>query len=187
MRAWTQRLFWFTRPGDLLIPCCEPDAAFVDYALAHTGVAAGMEYSVESFTQDGATTYFAVTRKQVTGGAKKVETGHSQPVSLPPEPRRTGRHRLVRATRRHLDRPCGPRLHRAARRPRELRRGGGGRHRPAQRRPARSDRGTRRALVRPASAPRAARHHSTLRAVGTGRGERRVMPGAGRRRSRRRR
>ncbi|MFI8951204.1 hypothetical protein ACIGO6_32390 [Streptomyces sp. NPDC053750] len=38
MRAWTQRLFWFARPGDLLILCCEPDAVFVDYALAHTGV-----------------------------------------------------------------------------------------------------------------------------------------------------
>ncbi|MFI9311168.1 preATP grasp domain-containing protein [Streptomyces triculaminicus] len=38
MRAWTQRLLWFARPGDLLILCCEPDAAFVDYALAHTGV-----------------------------------------------------------------------------------------------------------------------------------------------------
>ncbi|MFJ2638729.1 MULTISPECIES: peptide ligase PGM1-related protein [unclassified Streptomyces] len=38
MRAWTQRLFWFARPGDLLALCCEPDAAFVEYALAHTGV-----------------------------------------------------------------------------------------------------------------------------------------------------
>ncbi|WP_338682446.1 peptide ligase PGM1-related protein [Streptomyces acidiscabies] len=38
MRAWTQRLFWFARPGDLLILCCEPDTAFVDHALAHTGV-----------------------------------------------------------------------------------------------------------------------------------------------------
>lgn len=38
MRAWTRRLFWFARPGGLLILCCEPDAAFVDYALAHTGV-----------------------------------------------------------------------------------------------------------------------------------------------------
>jgi len=38
MRAWTQRLLWFARPGDLLILCCEPDAEFVDYALAHTGV-----------------------------------------------------------------------------------------------------------------------------------------------------
>ncbi|MFF8695533.1 preATP grasp domain-containing protein [Streptomyces sp. NPDC002431] len=38
MRAWTQRALWFARPGDLLVLCCEPDAAFVDYALAHTGV-----------------------------------------------------------------------------------------------------------------------------------------------------
>lgn len=38
MRAWTQRLFWFARSGDLLILCCEPNTAFVDYALAHTGV-----------------------------------------------------------------------------------------------------------------------------------------------------
>lgn len=38
MRAWTQRLLWFARPGDLLILCCEPDAAFIDHALAHTGV-----------------------------------------------------------------------------------------------------------------------------------------------------
>ncbi|MFE1781002.1 peptide ligase PGM1-related protein [Streptomyces sp. NPDC059506] len=38
MRAWTQRLFWFARPGDLLILCCAPDAPFADYALAHTGV-----------------------------------------------------------------------------------------------------------------------------------------------------
>ncbi|MBV9026637.1 MAG: hypothetical protein JO362_23210 [Streptomycetaceae bacterium] len=38
MRAWTQRLFWFARPGDLLIVCCEPDDAFVDHVLAHIGV-----------------------------------------------------------------------------------------------------------------------------------------------------
>ncbi|MCX5441163.1 hypothetical protein [Streptomyces sp. NBC_00063] len=38
MRAWTQRLFWFARPGDLLALCYEPDAEFADYALAHTGV-----------------------------------------------------------------------------------------------------------------------------------------------------
>ncbi|MER7043650.1 preATP grasp domain-containing protein [Streptomyces jumonjinensis] len=38
MRAWTQRLFWFARSGDLLVLCCEPDAAFVEYALSHTGV-----------------------------------------------------------------------------------------------------------------------------------------------------
>ncbi|WP_172388014.1 peptide ligase PGM1-related protein [Streptomyces sp. MNP-20] len=41
MRAWTQRLFWFARPGDLLILCCEPDPAFCDYALDHTGVKRG--------------------------------------------------------------------------------------------------------------------------------------------------
>lgn len=46
--------------------------------------AAGTEYSVESFTQDGTTTHLAVTRKQVTGGANRVETGHSLPVHLPP-------------------------------------------------------------------------------------------------------
>ncbi|MEW2248613.1 peptide ligase PGM1-related protein [Streptomyces sp. NPDC006975] len=38
MRAWTQRLFWFARPGDLLVLCGEPDGAFLDYVLAHTGV-----------------------------------------------------------------------------------------------------------------------------------------------------
>ncbi|MET9779028.1 peptide ligase PGM1-related protein [Streptomyces sp. NPDC006367] len=38
MRAWTQRLLWFARPGDLLVLCCEPDDAFLDYVLAHTGV-----------------------------------------------------------------------------------------------------------------------------------------------------
>ncbi|MFI6359409.1 peptide ligase PGM1-related protein [Streptomyces sp. NPDC050743] len=41
MRAWTQRLFWFARPADLLILCCEPDTPFVDHALAHTGVKGG--------------------------------------------------------------------------------------------------------------------------------------------------
>ncbi|MFJ9900513.1 ATP-grasp domain-containing protein [Streptomyces sp. NPDC091280] len=46
--------------------------------------AAGTEYSVESLTQDGTTTHLAVTRKQVTDGAKRVETGHSLPVDLPP-------------------------------------------------------------------------------------------------------
>ncbi|MGW1429691.1 ATP-grasp domain-containing protein [Streptomyces sp. NPDC002431] len=46
--------------------------------------AAGTEYSVESLTQGSATTHLAVTRKQVTGGAKRVETGHSLPASLPP-------------------------------------------------------------------------------------------------------
>ncbi|MGW8700161.1 ATP-grasp domain-containing protein [Streptomyces eurythermus] len=46
--------------------------------------AAGTEYSVESLTQDGTTTHLAVTRKQVTGGASRVETGHSLPAHLPP-------------------------------------------------------------------------------------------------------
>ncbi|MGA5442225.1 ATP-grasp domain-containing protein [Streptomyces griseoincarnatus] len=46
--------------------------------------AAGTEYSVESLTQDGTTTHLAITRKQVTGGPKRVETGHSLPVRLPP-------------------------------------------------------------------------------------------------------
>lgn len=46
--------------------------------------AAGTEYSVESLTQDGTTMHIAVTRKQVTGGAKRAETGHSLPVPLPP-------------------------------------------------------------------------------------------------------
>ncbi|WP_371790319.1 ATP-grasp domain-containing protein [Streptomyces sp. NBC_01471] len=42
--------------------------------------AAGTEYSVESLTQDGTTTHLAVTRKQVTAGQKRAETGHSLPV-----------------------------------------------------------------------------------------------------------
>jgi len=45
--------------------------------------AAGDEYSVESVTQDAVTTHLAVTRKAVTGGARRVETGHSLPVRLP--------------------------------------------------------------------------------------------------------
>jgi biotin carboxylase len=58
--------------------------------------AAGTEYSVESLTQDSVTTHLAVTRKQMTGGAKRVETGHSLPVSLPPAVE-TGVHREVEA------------------------------------------------------------------------------------------
>ncbi|MGI5457612.1 ATP-grasp domain-containing protein [Streptomyces sp. CA-249302] len=46
--------------------------------------AAGTEYSVESLTQDSTTTHLAVTRKQVIDGTKRVETGHSLPVCLPP-------------------------------------------------------------------------------------------------------
>lgn len=46
--------------------------------------AAGDEYSVESVTQDAVTTHLAVTRKAVTCGARRVETGHSLPVRLLP-------------------------------------------------------------------------------------------------------
>ncbi|MCX5380400.1 ATP-grasp domain-containing protein [Streptomyces sp. NBC_00091] len=46
--------------------------------------AAGTEYSVESVTQGGTTTHLAVTRKRVTGGPRRVETGHSLPIHLPP-------------------------------------------------------------------------------------------------------
>jgi biotin carboxylase len=45
--------------------------------------ATGTEYSVDSVTQDGVTTHLAVTRKLVTGGARRVETGHSLPACLP--------------------------------------------------------------------------------------------------------
>ncbi|MER5781242.1 hypothetical protein ABT104_05865 [Streptomyces mobaraensis] len=41
MRAWTQRLAWFARPGDLLILCTEPDDAFLDRVCALTGTARG--------------------------------------------------------------------------------------------------------------------------------------------------
>ncbi|MEV6250705.1 hypothetical protein AB0M38_31735 [Streptomyces sp. NPDC051742] len=37
MRAWTQRLAWFARPGDVLILCTEPDRGFLDYACTLTG------------------------------------------------------------------------------------------------------------------------------------------------------
>ncbi|WP_405444511.1 ATP-grasp domain-containing protein [Streptomyces achromogenes] len=46
--------------------------------------AAGTEYSVESVTQNGATTHLAITRKATTSGPCRVETGHSLPVCLPP-------------------------------------------------------------------------------------------------------
>ncbi|MFF7098359.1 acetyl-CoA carboxylase biotin carboxylase subunit family protein, partial [Streptomyces rubradiris] len=55
----------------------------------HAGIvvqayAADTEYSVESVTQDGATTHLAITRKATTSGPCRVETGHSLPVCLPP-------------------------------------------------------------------------------------------------------
>jgi biotin carboxylase len=42
--------------------------------------AVGTEYTSR---RDGTTTHLAVTRKQVTGGTTRVETGHSLPVTLP--------------------------------------------------------------------------------------------------------
>lgn len=76
-------------------PACAAEAA--DVARAVVGMhgsggapgvlvqsyAGGTEYSVESLTQDGSTTHLAVTRKQVSGGTRRVETGHSLPVALP--------------------------------------------------------------------------------------------------------
>jgi len=42
----------------------------------------GVEYSVESMTQAGRNTHLCVTRKTVTGGARRVEVGHGLPASL---------------------------------------------------------------------------------------------------------
>ncbi|GAA3838928.1 ATP-grasp domain-containing protein [Streptomyces coacervatus] len=58
--------------------------------------APGTEYSVESVTQAGTTTHLAVTRKLVTGGARRVETGHSLPAHLP-APVEAAVHREVHA------------------------------------------------------------------------------------------
>ncbi|WP_372350811.1 ATP-grasp domain-containing protein [Streptomyces sp. KL116D] len=58
--------------------------------------AAGAEYSVESVTQEGVTTHLAVTRKAVTGGVRRVETGHSLPARVPPATE-TALHRQVGA------------------------------------------------------------------------------------------
>lgn len=44
----------------------------------------GREFSVESLTQDGATTHLCITSKHVTAGAHRVEIGHSLPAPLPP-------------------------------------------------------------------------------------------------------
>lgn len=43
----------------------------------------GVEYSVESITQNGRTTHLCVTRKIVTRGAHRVELGHGLPAALP--------------------------------------------------------------------------------------------------------
>ncbi|MFG2210499.1 ATP-grasp domain-containing protein [Streptomyces sp. NPDC048638] len=61
--------------------------------------AAGDEYSVESVTQDTVTTHLAITRKTVTGGARRVETGHSLPVRLPPATEAAVRHEAEAAIR----------------------------------------------------------------------------------------
>jgi biotin carboxylase len=49
----------------------------------------GTEYSVESITQNGTSTHLCVTRKIVTGGAHRVELGHSLPAVLPPDTEQT--------------------------------------------------------------------------------------------------
>ncbi len=38
LRAWTQRIVWFARDGDLIVLCDEPDPQFFTYATSHTGV-----------------------------------------------------------------------------------------------------------------------------------------------------
>ncbi|MER5996304.1 ATP-grasp domain-containing protein [Streptomyces viridosporus] len=43
----------------------------------------GDEFSVESFTQHGATTHLCITRKHTTNGAHRVELGHTLPTRLP--------------------------------------------------------------------------------------------------------
>lgn len=38
MRAWTQRIFWFAREGDLVVVSAQPDEQFLRYATSLTGV-----------------------------------------------------------------------------------------------------------------------------------------------------
>ncbi|WP_131770572.1 hypothetical protein [Candidatus Protofrankia californiensis] len=38
LRAWTQRVLWFAREGDLVVLCDEPDRQFLTYATSYTGV-----------------------------------------------------------------------------------------------------------------------------------------------------
>jgi len=38
LRAWTQRIVWFARDGDLVVLCDEPDRQFLTYATSFTGV-----------------------------------------------------------------------------------------------------------------------------------------------------
>lgn len=46
---------------------------------------AGVEYSVESITQNATSTHLCVTHKIVTSGARRAELGHGLPAVLPPE------------------------------------------------------------------------------------------------------
>jgi len=41
LRAWTQRVLWFARNGDVVVLCAEPDQQFVDYITALIGVDRG--------------------------------------------------------------------------------------------------------------------------------------------------
>ncbi|MFE4831236.1 acetyl-CoA carboxylase biotin carboxylase subunit family protein [Streptomyces sp. NPDC056672] len=57
----------------------------------------GTEYSVESLTHNGAVSHLCITRKGVTKGAHRVETGHSLPVHLPPDTTRAIFHEAEKA------------------------------------------------------------------------------------------
>jgi len=57
----------------------------------------GAEFSVESLTQNGHSTHLCTTRKTVTMGTYRVETGHSLPAALPPETERAVHQEVERA------------------------------------------------------------------------------------------
>jgi biotin carboxylase len=57
----------------------------------------GTEYSVESITQNGASTHLCLTRKIVTVGAHRVELGHGLPTHLPPDVQRAVHQEVDRA------------------------------------------------------------------------------------------
>ncbi|ONI92787.1 hypothetical protein ALI22I_01805 [Saccharothrix sp. ALI-22-I] len=57
----------------------------------------GTEYSVESITQNGASTHLCLTRKTVTAGTHRVELGHGLPAHLPPDVQRAVRQEVNRA------------------------------------------------------------------------------------------
>lgn len=58
---------------------------------------AGTEYSVESITHNGVTTHVCSTAKTVTGGAHRVELGHSLPAVLPHHVQQDVDEQVVRA------------------------------------------------------------------------------------------